>query len=192
MLRLILLNIVFVLLLLLSLPVSGQDIGSDMKDLFTFKKKHCKLAHIYSGVSAGQVVYTENHGKAIVKNYRIGNKIQVFYRQTSPNQPTRTRFLKVTQGVKNLVVIVPKDPQSDVETASASDLKTVTISQRETKHIMIQSLVLRRKYKWIIRMYPEEKANLRFWIKKFSNTPLDPNIDPENQDIEPQDGQTGA
>jgi hypothetical protein len=162
---------------------NNNKIGKDVKDLFTFKKKHCKLQHVYSGVSAGQVVYTEDWGKAIVKNYRIGKKVQIFYRQTQADQTIRTKLVKITKGVKNLVVIVNKFG-GDVEQADAKNLKSVTLSQSETKKIMIQSLVLRRKYKWIVRMYPEERANLRYWINKYTVRPYyDPNGDADDTDI---------
>jgi len=164
--------------------VAAQKVGKDFKDIFTFKKKHCKIANIYSGVSVGQILNTTKYGKAIVKNYRIGNKVTIFYRYVDAKMEARKKVVRVSKAVKNIILMVPKNSGGDVETASADDMKKIVLSQSETKQIMLQQLVIKRKYHWILRMYPEERANLRQIIARYSGQPVDPEFKIDENDNE--------
>ena len=171
----------------LSGVVVAQKVGKDFKDLFTLKKKHCKIANIYCAVTVGQILPDTKYGKAIVKNYKIGNKLTIFYRYIDSKMEGRKKVVRVTKAVKNLVIMVPKDPMDSTSIASTSDLKKIVLSQKETKQIMLQQLVIKRKYHWILRMYPEERANLRQIIKRYSGKAPDSNFEIDENQIDEED-----
>lgn len=171
----------------LSNTVEAQKVGKDFKDLFTIKKKHCKIANIYCAVTVGQILPDTKYGKAIVKNYRVGNKLTIFYRYIDSKMGARKKVVRVSKAVKNLVIMVPKNPMDSTSVASSADLKKIVLSQKETKQIMLQQLVIKHKYHWILRMYPEERANLRQIIMRYSGKSLDSNFNIDENQIDEED-----
>ena len=108
----------------------------------------------YSGVSQGNVVET-SYGPAVVEDYVV--KKDIYY-------PTR------------IIVSIPKSKPRDKK--GEPRLKMIKLSKAETKEIMIRELVKRRKFIWLVRMYPEERRNLdnlkELYLEDGSGT--DPNL----------------
>jgi len=145
-------------------PTSNMErVGKELKYFFTNKKKYCKINSVYSGVSAGQVVETEEYGIAVVTDFILKDRIlkypQVVYGKRNKKVKEKVREKKI-KGVRNLVVLVPKDPKKMRKRNGQANLKKVVLSQDETKQIMIQHLMKKDNMLWIVRMYPEEEQNI--------------------------------
>lgn len=113
-----------------------ERIGKEVKYWFTRHKKFCKLENRYSGMSKGNVVES-SVGPAVIEDYLV--KKGIYY-------PTR------------VIVSIPKSKPRDKK--GEPRLKYFKLSKAETKEIMIRELVRRRKFVWLVRMYPDERRNL--------------------------------
>jgi hypothetical protein len=97
---------------------------------------YCKLEDRYSGVAQGNVIET-SLGTAVVEDYVVK---------------------KGTYYPLNLIVSRPiGDGRND---KGEKQLKYTKLSREETREIMIRELIVREKYIWLVRMYPEERPNL--------------------------------
>ncbi|MEM7036862.1 MAG: hypothetical protein AAF570_07785, partial [Bacteroidota bacterium] len=138
-----------------------ERIGKEVKYWFTRHKRFCKLEARYSGVSQGNVVET-SVGTAIVENYVV--KKNLYY-------PVR------------IIVSIPKDrPRTKKGDAR---LKYIKLTREETKEIMIRELIKRRKFIWLVRMYPEERKNLESLKQLYMNPGAGPAPDPNSTDPPP-------
>ncbi|MBX3102675.1 MAG: hypothetical protein KF690_09220 [Bacteroidetes bacterium] len=137
-----------------------QKLAMDVEYLMRNHKKYCKLNNICSGVSAGQIVETQDYGTAVVADYIIGERIQRFVRYTSEDSTRRKVVVRKTKAVEQIVVIVNKRQELKRNARGEAKFKRVLLSQEESKAIMIDYLLKKDQLYWIIRMYPEEKKNL--------------------------------
>ena len=148
-------------------PTSNMErVAKDIKRWFTNQRKYCKINAVYSGVGAGQLIMTEQYGTAQVVDFVMGNRTQYFYRwgQDSTTHYCMTRDVRV---VKRLVVRIPKRGRWRTWDGRPR-IKTIKLSEEETKRIMIRHLVMRNKLFQLLRMYPEERENLQALRLKYS------------------------
>lgn len=154
--------------------------GFYFKSLFTSKRKFCKIARVYTGLSAGQMVET-SQGKGTVENFIVRKKVYYFYRYANGKQQEKKRVKKKIPAVKQIVVKVPDESDGGIFSSfknndSRASLKKVRLSEEETKKLMIKHLVLRGKIRWLLMLYPEEKRNLQKHIQRYAPTlPPEPN-----------------
>lgn len=136
-----------------------QRIGKEIKYWFTKHKRFCDLEKRYSGVTVGVVVETK-YGTAVVTDYVV--KKDIYY-------PVR------------IEVAIARPRTEDGEPR----VRTILLSREETKEIMIEELIKRKKYIWLVRMYPEERKNL----EKLKELYADPNLNapPDPGGISPDD-----
>ncbi|MFW5658738.1 MAG: hypothetical protein ACOCZ8_02035 [Bacteroidota bacterium] len=139
-----------------------EHVANDIKRFFTNKKKFCQLEKVYSGVSTGYPVETEEHGLAIVKKFKIKPKVYKYARWGGDSTDIKIRKRKVNT-IKHIMVQVPRDGFFDKIGGlfKGSQFKTVKLSEAESKRIMMEQLMERGKIDWLVRMYPEERPNLQ-------------------------------
>ena len=76
-----------------------------------------------------------------------------------------------------IILSIPKDKARNAR--GEARLKMIKLSKSETKEIMIRELVIRRKFIWLVRMYPEERRNLDSLKDLYLESPngeADPNL----------------
>jgi hypothetical protein len=137
-----------------------EKLAMDVQHLMRNHKKYCKLNTVCSGVSAGQIVQTQDFGTAVVADYIIGERIQRFVRYTSEDSTRKKVVVRKSKAVEQLVVLVQKRQDKGRNKRGEVAFKRVLLSYEESKAIMIDYLIKKDQLYWIIRMYPEEKKNL--------------------------------
>ena len=146
-----------------------RDLNAELKSLCTGKRRHCKIMPVYSGVTQGSVIQTTNYGQAFVKDYKVGKRKIVFYRysQAPDDGKKKRKVVKKVKSVTKLVIWVEKG--TNLRRANGKpNLKTVTLDEAETKKVMIEQLVRRRQFEWILLIYPEERQHIRELIYRYS------------------------
>ena len=143
-------------------PTTNMEyVADDIIRFFTRKRKFCQLEKLYSGVSPGYPIETQEHGTAIVKKFKIKNKVFESARWGGDSTDIKIRKRKV-RAIKHIIVEVDrKGFFGGIAKLFGKDRKTVKLSVEETRQIMIKQLMLRGKIDWLVRMYPEERPNLQ-------------------------------
>lgn len=146
-----------------------RDLNAEVKSICTNKRRHCKIMPVYTGVTQGSVIQTTDYGRAFVKDYIIGKRKITYYRyQFAPDDgKKKKKIVKKVKSVKKLVIWVERD-QNLRKANGKANLKTVTLDEAETKKVMIEQLVRRRKFDWILLIYPEERQHIQELIYRYS------------------------
>jgi hypothetical protein len=146
-----------------------RDLNAEVKNMCTGKRRHCKIMPVYSGVTQGSVIQTTQYGQAFVKDYKIGKRKIVFYRYDHAPDDGRKKkkVVKKVRSVTKLVIWVEKGSMLRKPNGKPN-LKTVTLDEAETKKVMIEQLVRRRQFDWILLIYPEERQHIRELIYRYS------------------------
>ncbi|MCS7073958.1 MAG: hypothetical protein NZ108_05785, partial [Bacteroidia bacterium] len=150
-----------------------ERIGKEIKILFTRHKKFCKLNDIHSGVAVGNVIETSKYDKAIVKDYIVQKKILRYKRYPNGDSTMTCTKEKEIRAVKHIIVEVPRSKDKYRTSNGNPALKKVKLSRAETKTIMMRELVERNKLNWLVRIYPEERQNLKAIIAQFEQEKKD-------------------
>jgi hypothetical protein len=169
----------------------ANQIKTEIRHLFTFHRKECKIISVHCGVAVGQVLQTPALGKVIVIDHILGTKKVQFYKLTKPNktkiklntneQPEKKLFTKKIRSIKQLVVLADEnytgeETQEQVQVQVQDQtletpepkLKKVKLSPEQTKELMIEQLVKRNQLKTLVRMYPEERENIPELVKRYN------------------------
>ena len=80
---------------------------------------------------------------------------------------------KEIRAVKHIIVEVPRSKDRFRKGNGDPSLKKVKLSRAETKTIMMRELVERNKLNWLVRIYPEERQNIKSIIARFEQEKKD-------------------
>ena len=138
-----------------------KNVKTDIKNVFTFKRRCCKIVNIYSGVAKGTMVVTRDWGEAPIDGYVIRKKKVYFYRYVKNDLTEKKKVVKKIRAIKNLKVLAPKNKDAMRGEGGKPRMKRIKLSAEESKSIMITELIKRNNVKWIVLLYPEERENLQ-------------------------------
>ncbi|GIV24766.1 MAG: hypothetical protein KatS3mg026_0458 [Bacteroidia bacterium] len=171
-----------------------ERLAHDLRYLFTNHRKHCEVAHAYSGFSTGEWVNTRTYGRVPVAGVKMGWRVYVFahfYDQKGrPLKKPRLEKRKVW-AVKQVEVWVAEPAKKSSRRRYIKGLPGVEgfgglgdsvlvkkrLSVEETKAIQIEKLVRKRQIAWLVRAYPEERVRLSEWLQKYAG-PKPPHLWP--------------
>jgi hypothetical protein len=145
-----------------------QKFAMKVKYHLSNNRRHCKITALYSGISAGEIVETNDNGTGVVVDYKIGRYATTFVRYNGKDSTKVKIERKYVPGIRRLFVMVVKDPNHPRDLNGMPLMRKVQLSEGETKALMLQSLVRRRRLEWLVRMYPEERQNLQELLEKYA------------------------
>lgn len=139
-----------------------------VRDLFTNKRKFCKLNAIYSPISAGMIVSTEKYGDVMVADYVLRNHVQWLRFRKHAEDSTHFVVKKRTRKVIKHLVVLILHPRKPYDREGFVRFKKVRLSEEETKRILIEHYFRRGRVDWLLRMYPDERKNLQILQERYN------------------------
>ncbi len=159
-----------------------ERVGIRTAQLFTDTRVNCELTGINSPIAIGDIVETEEYGRAVVIDYVFADRIEpyIYWKGTDigdrgvvRKRRTRAIVQLVVQGTKSEALrIIGTNLTFTTVAPTKSSFVTTTLSPDETKAIMIRRMLDRDEPEKLLRAYPEERKNLDSWVAKFPKRPL--------------------